>query len=328
MTTIPTGRGDNGSDKDVGGWLGFPYVTRLPSDVAQAWLEMKVEHLDIIHDDPELKQARTDVHLGTLGTGNHFIELAEDEQGVTWLVIHSGSRGIGGRIGMHFTKLAKQRCAEWYIDLPDPDLAYLPRKSDEFRRYWRALQWAQRYAWTNRELMMGRALGALEKTLGRPPMIVDTVHCHHNYAAFETHFGQKGVIVTRKGAVRAQKNDRGIIPGSMGERSFIVQGKGNPESFNSCSHGAGRVMSRRKAKENISLEQHVEDTQGVTCNKTAEVLDETPRAYKDIEAVMAAQASLVTIDHTLKAFINVKGISEGRRKNVKGISEGRRKKGD
>jgi tRNA-splicing ligase RtcB len=320
LRTVPTGRTDNGGQKDIGNWIGFPYVTRMPSEVAQAWnaisessgSTMFWEHAEICEADPELKRANSDIHLGTLGTGNHFIELAEDEEGFTWVVIHSGSRGIGGRIGMHFTKLAKTLCERWYIDLPDPNLAYLPRKSDEFKRYWRALQWAQQYAWTNRELMMKRVL----RVLGTPK-IIDMVHCHHNYASFETHFGEKGVIVTRKGAVRAQENDRGIIPGSMGERSFIVKGKGNPESFRSCSHGAGRVMSRTKAKKEITVEQHQAATVDVTCNKTAEVLDESPAAYKDIEAVMAAQASLVDIEYTLKAFVNVKGVSEGRKKRGK-----------
>jgi tRNA-splicing ligase RtcB len=314
---VPTGRTDNGSKNDIGNWIGFPYVTRMPGEVAQAWQGMAEEHAEIVAADPELKQANHDIHLGTLGTGNHFIELAEDETGLTWVVIHSGSRGIGGRIGMHFTKLAKQQCERWYIDLPDPNLAYLPRKSDEFKRYWRALQWAQRYAKMNRALMLTLTLDALAKTVGNFKEI-DRIDCHHNYASYETHFGQKGVIVTRKGAIRAQVGDRGIIPGSMGERSFIITGKGNREAFNSASHGAGRVMSRTKAKQEITVTEHKLATVGVYCNKTAEVIDESPAAYKDIEAVMAAQASLVTIDHTLKAFVNVKGVSEGRKKRKRG----------
>jgi tRNA-splicing ligase RtcB len=217
---------------------------------------------------------------------------------------------------MHFTKLAKQQCERWYIDLPDPNLAYLPRKSDEFKRYWRALQWAQRYAKMNRALMLTLTLDALAKTVGNFKEI-DRIDCHHNYAAYERHFG-KNVIVTRKGAIRAQVGDRGIIPGSMGARSFIVSGKGNREAFNSASHGAGRVMSRTKAKQEITVTEHKLATVGVYCDKTAEVIDESPAAYKDIEAVMAAQASLVTIDHTLKAFVNVKGVSEGRKKRKRG----------
>ena len=314
--TVPTGRTDNGGDKDVGSWMGFPYVDRKPAAVPLAWLDLLSVYNEIVADDPALMKARTTSHLGTLGTGNHFIELAVDEEDRVWVVIHSGSRGIGNKIGMYFTKLAQTLCKKWFIDLPDPHLAYLPTGTPEFDRYWRALQWAQRYAVANKEIMMGLTLEAIESVLSRDVERLDEVHCLHNYAVYERHFG-KNVIVTRKGAIRAQLGDRGIIPGSMGERTFIVKGKGNREAFNSASHGAGRVMSRTRAKKEITVAEHMENTYGVFCDKTEAVLDESPMAYKDIEAVMKAQESLVEVEHTLKAFINVKGVSEPRRKRGK-----------
>jgi tRNA-splicing ligase RtcB len=312
---VPTGRSDNGGNKDVGSWYGFPHVTRLPTIVHAGWDALVEDYTEIIANDPALVKGRTKTHLGTLGTGNHFIELAEDEHGMVWVVIHSGSRGIGNKIGTHFIKLAKDLNKKWFIDLPDPNLAYLPSGTAEFNRYWRALQWAQRYAKMNRAAMMALTLDALWEMVGGVREM-DRIDCHHNYAAYERHYGKK-VIVTRKGAIRAEKYDRGIIPGSMGERSFIVSGKGNREAFNSASHGAGRVMSRTQAKKDISVADHQFATAGVYCDKSSAVLDESPRAYKDIEAVMAAQESLVEIEHTLKAFINVKGVSEPRRRKEK-----------
>ena len=309
---VPTGRTDNGGDSDVGNWIGFPHTSQVPSEVTAAWVTLAEDYQKILLDDRVLGQARTVSHLGTLGTGNHFIELAEDENENVWVVIHSGSRGIGNKIGTYFTKLAKTLCEKWFINLPDPNLAYLPQGTPEFKRYWRALQWAQRYAVVSKELMMMRTLDALGVVMGNFKEI-DRVHCLHNYATFERHYG-RNIIVTRKGAVRAQIGDRGIIPGSMGERSFIVTGKGNREAFNSCSHGAGRVMSRTKAKQEITVADHEVATRGVFCDKTEAVLDESPAAYKDIEAVMAAQSDLIEIEHTLKAFINVKGVSEPRRR--------------
>ena len=222
-------------------------------------------------------------------------------------MLHSGSRGIGNAIGTYFVDLAKQEMRRWFVNLPDQDLAYLPEESQYFNDYVEAVEWAQDFAHANRATMMKAVLGAVEASLGRPVAETETaVQCHHNYVARENHFGQN-VLVTRKGAVRARAGDLGIIPGSMGAKSFIVRGKGNPESFMSCSHGAGRAMSRGAAKKAFTLADHAAATAGVECRKDAGVIDETPGAYKQIDAVMAAQASLVDIVHTLHQVICVKG---------------------
>ena len=246
-------------------------------------------------------------HLGTLGTGNHFIEVCLDENQQVWVMLHSGSRGIGNAIGRYFIDLAKTEMRRWFINLPDQDLAYLPEGSQHFADYVEAVGWAQDFARINRETMMIATLVAISETLGRVVTASETaVQCHHNYVARENHFGQN-VIVTRKGAVRAREGDFGIIPGSMGAKSFIVRGKGDPESFMSCSHGAGRAMSRAAAKKVFTLADHAAATEGVECRKDAEVIDETPGAYKSIDAVMAAQAGLIDIVHTLKGVLCVKG---------------------
>jgi len=246
-------------------------------------------------------------HLGTLGTGNHFIEVCLDEAGAVWVMLHSGSRGVGGRIGSHFIELAKLEMERWFIHLPDRDLAYLSEGSQYFNDYIEVVGWAQDFALVNRQLMMEATLGAISTALGRPVKTGATaVNCHHNYVSREHHFG-KNVLVTRKGAVRAREGDLGIIPGSMGARSYIVRGKGNPDSFHSCSHGAGRAMSRTEAKKRFTLEEHAAATAGVECRKDSEVIDETPAAYKDIDAVMAAQVDLVDVVHTLKQVVCVKG---------------------
>jgi tRNA-splicing ligase RtcB len=251
--------------------------------------------------------ARNDVNqLGTLGGGNHFIEVCLDETDHVWFMLHSGSRGVGNRIGTYFIELAKHDMARQQKNLPDRDLAYFIEGSNHFADYFEAVEWAQRYALTNRQLMMNAVIGAARKQL--PPFELGemAVNCHHNYVAREHHFGSD-VLVTRKGAVRAGLGDLGIIPGSMGARSFIVRGKGNPESFHSCSHGAGRMMSRGEAKRRFTLEDHVKATEGVECRKDAAVIDETPMAYKPIDKVMAAQADLVDIVHELKQIVCVKG---------------------
>jgi tRNA-splicing ligase RtcB len=244
--------------------------------------------------------------LGTLGTGNHFIELCLNEAGDVWVMLHSGSRGVGNRFGAYFIERAKADMRRWFINLPDADPAYFPEGSDGFGDYFKAVSWAQKYALANRETMMDQVLGALRQTFPDLVMTDTAVNCHHNYVAHETHFG-KQVFVTRKGAVRAGEGELGIIPGSMGARSFIVRGKGNRESFCTCSHGAGRAMSRTEAKRRFTLEDHIAATQGVECRKAAEVIDETPMAYKDIDAVMAAQADLVEVAHTLRQVVCVKG---------------------
>ncbi len=237
-------------------------------------------------------------HLGTLGTGNHFIEVCVDENDHVWFLLHSGSRGVGNRFGTFFIELAKKDMRQWMINLPDQDLAYLPQGTDHFDDYVRAVHWAQDYALANRELMMQNLIAAVRQSGQVPPFEAasEVVSCHHNYVAWENHYGEN-VLITRKGAVRAREGDMGIIPGSMGARSYIVRGKGNPESFMSCSHGAGRAMSRHEAKKRFTVEDHLKATAGVECRKDADVIDETPMAYKSIDAVMEAQKDLVDVVH-------------------------------
>mgnify|MGYP000078239244 FL=1 len=248
--------------------------------------------------------------LGTLGGGNHFIEVCLDTKQQVWVMLHSGSRNIGKEIAQVHIDQAKELMRQYLIKLEDPDLAYLAEGTPQFDAYWNDLQWAQAYAMKNRDIMMQRVLRAVAKVLLKDWRIpIDPlmqVNCHHNYAEREHHFGHN-VIVTRKGAVRAREGDMGIIPGSMGARSFIVRGKGNPESFHSCSHGAGRRMSRGKAKGTFTLDDLAAQTNGVECRKDAGVLDEIPGAYKDIDQVMANQSDLVEIVAELKQVLCVKG---------------------
>ena len=244
--------------------------------------------------------------MGTLGTGNHFIEVCLDESDQVWVMLHSGSRGCGNRIGFYFIQAAKKEMERWFISLPDEDLAYLVEGSELFSDYVEAVEWAQDYAYENRKEMMSAALSAMRRTLPEFAVTDMAVNCHHNYVTKENHYGAN-VWLTRKGAVRAREDDLGIIPGSMGVRSYIVRGKGNAMSFNSCSHGAGRSMSRGQAKKQFTLEDHARATEGVECRKDADVIDETPGAYKDIDAVMAAQSDLVEVVHTLKQIVCVKG---------------------
>ena len=257
---------------------------------------------------PKLGRGNDLNHLGTLGTGNHFIEMCLDEDAQVWLLLHSGSRGVGNRIGTYFIELAKKDMRAAGIDLPDENLGYLQHGTTHFDDYVEAVQWAQDFALWNRRLMMEAVVRALRESGAVPPFETteDAVNCHHNYVAIEQHYGEE-VFVTRKGAVRAQAGDLGIIPGSMGAKSFIVRGKGNPESFNSCSHGAGRSMSRTEAKKRFTIDDQVKATQGVECRKDANVIDEIPMAYKDIDAVMEAQSDLVEVVHTLKQVVCVKG---------------------
>ena len=265
------------------------------------------EGLEVIAEKhPKIAQSNHVNHLGTLGTGNHFIEVCLDEADTVWVMLHSGSRGVGGRIGSYFIEQSKREMERWFIHLPDKNLAYLPEGSDLFKDYVAAVGWAQDYAFTNREVMMDRALHVLEQHFPEFETGDVAVNCHHNYVAKERHFGAH-VWVTRKGAIRAGVDEMGIIPGSMGARSYIVRGKGNRDSFHSCSHGAGRKMSRSAAKETFSLEDHAKATEGVECRKDEGVIDETPGAYKDIDAVMAAQSDLVEVVHTLKQVVCVKG---------------------
>jgi len=245
--------------------------------------------------------------LGTLGGGNHFIEVCLDEADRVWVMLHSGSRNIGNRIGSYFITKAKEEMERLFIRLPDKDLAYLAEGSTLFDDYVEAVGWAQDYARVNRDLMLTAVIDAIAEALGRTIAHGDVaVNCHHNYVAKEEHFGDR-VWVTRKGAVRAGAGELGIIPGSMGAKSYIVRGRGNPDSFHTCAHGAGRAMSRTEAKRRFTVEDHVRATEGVECRKDTGVIDETPAAYKDIDAVMAAQSDLVEVMHTLKQVLCVKG---------------------
>jgi tRNA-splicing ligase RtcB len=298
---VPHGRVVGRSKRDNGSW-GNP-----PAEIVEAWATLAARFQRITDKYPRLKNTNNLVHLGTLGTGNHFIELCLDEEQRVWVMLHSGSRGVGNAIGSYFIELAKQDMRKWHINLPDQDLAYFPEGTDHFDDYVEAVGWAQDFAALNRRMMMANVIAALRSKIAKPfEAELEAVNCHHNYVTRENHFGEN-VLVTRKGAVNAAKGRLGIIPGSMGAKSFIVRGLGNPESFDSCSHGAGRVMSRTAAKKLVTLDEHVADTAGVECRKDAGVLDETPRAYKPIEAVMAAQADLVEIVHTLKQVVCVKG---------------------
>ena len=246
------------------------------------------------------------LQIGTLGGGNHFIEICLDEADRVWVMLHSGSRNIGNRIGQYFIAKAKEEVEAAGLKLPDRDLAWLGEGTDAFNDYVEAVGWAQDYARSNRDVMLGAVMKVLHDTWPDITTMEVAVNCHHNYVEREEHFGER-VWLTRKGAVRAGKGELGIIPGSMGARSFIVRGKGNPDSFESCSHGAGRAMSRTAAKERFTLEDHIAATAHVECRKDTGVIDETPMAYKDIDAVMAAQSDLVEVVHTLRQIVCVKG---------------------
>ncbi|HEX7836927.1 MAG TPA: RtcB family protein [Kofleriaceae bacterium] len=300
---VPYGRTHNGGRGDRGAWHD------IPAQAAAAWAELAPEYARLVEQHPRLGQGNDVNHLGTLGTGNHFIEVCLDERDRVWFMLHSGSRGVGNRIGTYFIELAKADMQQHWKDLPDKDLAYLEEGTEHFTDYVAAVDWAQRYARTNRELMMRQVIAAARgDALGLPAFELGelAVNCHHNYVEREHHFG-KDVFVTRKGAVRARQGDLGIIPGSMGARSFIVRGKGEPESFCSCSHGAGRAMSRGEAKRRFTLDDHARATAGIECRKDAGVIDETPMAYKPIDAVMAAQSDLVEVAHELRQVVCVKG---------------------
>lgn len=243
---------------------------------------------------------------GTLGGGNHFIELCLDEEQRVWVMLHSGSRGIGNVIGRYFISAAQKDMRRHQLQLPDADLAYLSEGSTLFDDYVDAVDWAQDYALLNRSEMMRRVLDVLATFA--PPFRLDgeAINCHHNYIARETH-GNEDLYVTRKGAISARQGELGIIPGSMGARSFIVRGKGNPESFCSCSHGAGRSMSRSEAKRRFNRFDLAEQTAGIECRKDGGVIDEIPAAYKNIDAVMAHQSDLVEVVHTLRQVVCIKG---------------------
>jgi tRNA-splicing ligase RtcB len=288
-----------------GGWKdGVPNaVARL---FTQSGLADGLKALEEKH--PAIRDAQSVTHLGSLGGGNHFIEVCLDQEDRVWAMLHSGSRGIGNRIGTFFIAKAREALDRRQLTrpLPDRDLAWLEEGEPEFEDYVAAVAWAQEFARQNREVMVAAVMRVMREQLPSFQMQKQAINCHHNYVERESHFGAP-VWVTRKGAVRAGTGDLGIIPGSMGAKSYIVRGRGNVQSFQSCAHGAGRRMSRGEAKRRFTLAEHVEATAAVECRKDAGVIDETPMAYKDIDAVMAAQADLVEIVHTLRQVVCVKG---------------------
>jgi tRNA-splicing ligase RtcB (3'-phosphate/5'-hydroxy nucleic acid ligase) len=288
-----------------GGWKdGVPNA--VGKRFADSGLGPRLEALQDKH--PSIREAQSVTHLGSLGGGNHFIEVCLDEAERVWVMLHSGSRGIGNRIGQHFIAKARDALDKRQLTRPllDKDLAWLEEGEPLFADYVEAVAWAQDFARHNREVMMAATLRVLREQLPAFQVEKHAINCHHNYVERERHFGE-AVWVTRKGAVRAGEGDLGIIPGSMGAKSYIVRGRGNAESFQSCSHGAGRAMSRGEAKRRFTLADHSAATAGVECRKDAGVIDETPMAYKDIDAVMAAQTDLVDVLHTLRQVVCVKG---------------------
>ena len=301
--SVPHGRTDDGGRMDRGRW------GQVPQPVADVWSSLLPGWKAILDRHPKVhgRSGVTAEHLGTLGTGNHFIEVCLDEADRVWVMLHSGSRGVGARIGSYFIEKAKEEMERWFIKLPDRELAYLPESSPLFGDYVAAVGWAQDYAAQSRRLMMEAVVGAMRGHL-RPDFHLtdEAVSCHHNYISRERHWGEH-LWVTRKGAVSARLGELGIIPGSMGTRSYIVRGKGDRDSLCSCSHGAGRRMSRTEAQRTFTLEDHAAATRGIECRKDKEVIDETPGAYKDIDAVMEAQRDLVEVVHTLRQVLCVKG---------------------
>jgi tRNA-splicing ligase RtcB len=287
---IPVGFNDNKEvEKPVFNW--------------QGWREF-----GDLHDGVQHLEGKAMKQMGSLGGGNHFIEVCIDTDNQVWLMLHSGSRNIGNMLAQRHIETAKELARLAGTSLPDKDLAYFVAGTSEFAAYWRDLQWAQEYARVNRDVMMARFKKIIEKYAsgGKPVKPLLTVNCHHNYAEKEVHFGED-VYVTRKGAVRARTEDYGIIPGSMGAKSFIVKGKGNAESYCSCSHGAGRLLSRSKAKDQFTLDDLIQQTQGIECRKDTGIIDEIPAAYKPIEQVMHQQTDLVEVVATLRQIICIKG---------------------
>lgn len=288
--------------RDKGSW------GTSPENVQVAWMELEPGYKKIIEKNPRASHKGPDLQLGTLGTGNHFIEITIDEEDYVWIMLHSGSRGVGNRMASYFYQIAKKKMEMYFINwLPDIQLSYLVEGTQAFDDYVQAVNWCQRYARVNRDMMMENIQIAMRRSKLLPKFETEEpVDCHHNYVTKEHHFG-KNIWVTRKGAVNASKGRLGIIPGSMGAKSYIVEGLGNPESFNSCSHGAGRLMSRTAAKQTFTLKDHREATDGIECKKDSSVIDETPGAYKPIDDVMEAQKDLVKPVHTLKQVLVVKG---------------------
>ena len=256
--------------------------------------------------DPSTYAAKWELQLGSLGSGNHFIEVSADEQDAIWLFLHSGSRGVGNRIAGHHIKVAQTLMEKWWIELPDRDLAYLVEGTDEFDRYIVELQWAQRFALLNREEMMDRVARQVSEWMGVPVEELERINCHHNFTQRERHFG-KDVWLSRKGAISARLGEPGLIPGSMGTASYVVSGLGNALALESSPHGAGRMFSRSAARQAFTVEQLRTAMAGIEYRDTDAFLDEIPAAYKDIDQVMADAASLVQVRHVLRQLVNVKG---------------------
>ena len=296
--SVPVGNGPGGDHRKL--------PDSVATKVAESGLVQRLEAIKAKHRG--IRVDKLDRQLGTLGGGNHFIELCLDEADAVWVMLHSGSRGTGNLIGSYFIERAREQLAHRVLGfhLPDKELAFFMEGEPLFDDYVEAVSWAQDYARANREVMMARVLAEMRHRLPKFQLEKMAVNCHHNYVQKETHGGQ-ALLVTRKGAVSARAGELGIIPGSMGAKSFIVRGLGNADSFHSCSHGAGRVMSRTQARKAITLAQHREATAHVECRKDAAVIDESPAAYKDIDAVMAAQSDLVEVVHTLRQVVCVKG---------------------
>jgi len=296
--SVPVGNGPGGEHRHV--------PDSASTRLADAQLEQRLARIRDKH--PRIRADKVEKQNGTLGGGNHFIELCLDEEDRVWVMLHSGSRGTGNLIGTYFIERARKELEQRVLGfhVPDKDLAFFLEGEPLFYDYVEAVSWAQDYARTNRETMLARVLHELRQKLPKFQLEKEAVNCHHNYVQRETHAGES-LLVTRKGAVSAREGELGIIPGSMGTRSYIVRGLGNADSFHSCSHGAGRVMSRTQARNSITLKQHRDATAHVECRKDAGVIDESPAAYKPIEAVMAAQRDLVEVVHTLRQVVCVKG---------------------
>lgn len=326
---VPAGRTDEGGVNDRGSWHD------VPPRVIKVWETLVKGYEDVLKDNASVAHKRVINQLGTLGTGNHFVELCTDEQitgddSPIWIMLHSGSRGIGNKIGSTYIGIARNELAKKGKAAPNRDLAFLEADNPNFDKYVKAASWAQDYAAANRALMVQGAIRGMEASgLFKPFTTGDSIQCHHNYISQETHFGNE-VLIIRKGAVRAQVDDIAIIPGNMGQRSFIVRGRGNPASFNSCSHGAGRTMSRTEAKKRYTTADLIKATEGVECLKTPGVIDEIPMAYKPLDLVMKAQADLVDIDNPvaiLRQFMCIKG-EEDAKKRERGKYSRRRSRED
>lgn len=297
-----------GGRDSTGYWDSKPWG-RQPRYIQETYKDLHGRAKAIVDKHPILEKPvkQSVVQIATLGGGNHFIEICLDEADRVWIMLHSGSRGVGNKIGSYFIELAREDMRKWFINLEDRDLAYFPEGTDHFNDYVEGVLWAQEFARVNRLLMLEQVKKAVSDTLGIEfDAEMEAVNCHHNYVEMEHHHGDN-LWVTRKGAVRARETDMGIIPGSMGACSYIVRGKGNAESYHSCSHGAGRRMARGAAKRAITLERHVEAMKGIEARLDAGVIDESPDAYKSIDNVMEAQTDLVDVVHRLRQIVNVKG---------------------